>query len=443
MAIQLSDHFTYRRLLRFVLPSVGMLLFTSIYGVIDGLFVSNFAGKTAFAAVNLIMPFIMISAAVGFMLGTGGSALVSKTLGEGNREAANRYFSMIVTVAFLTGIFFSALGVIFIRPIAIFLGAEEGMLEYCVLYGRIVLSFNSVFTLQLMFQTFFVTAERPKLGFYYTVVAGVSNIMLDALFIIVFRWGVAGAALATGISQCIGGFLPFLYFIRKNPSLLRFVFVTPQLKPVLLACANGSSEMLGHISMSVVGMAYNFQLMKYAGENGVAAYGVLMYVNFIYVALFIGYAVGCAPIVGYHYGAGNRGELQNMLRKSMLLMFGSGAVLAFLAEVLAAPVASVFVGYDAALTEMTRHAFTICSLTFVLTGMNIYLSSFFTALNNGMISALISFFRVMVFQLLSVMLLPLWLGAGGIWWAVVVAEVCAFLISLGFLFAKKKQYGYM
>lgn len=443
MAIKLSDHFTYNKLIRFVLPSIGMMIFTSIYGVVDGLFVSNFAGKTAFAAINLIMPFLMVLGAVGFMLGAGGSALVSKTMGEGNKEKADGYFSMIVSVTFLSGIFFSILGCIFIRPIAAFLGADESMIESCVTYGRIVMSFNAAYMLQQLFQTFFVTAEKPKYGFYYTIAAGVTNMILDAVFVGVFRWGVAGAAVATGISQCIGGFLPLLYFMRKNSSRLRFHFTKLEILPILRACANGSSEMLSNISASIVGMAYNFQLMKYAGENGVAAYGVLMYVNFIFIAMFVGYAIGCAPIVGYNYGANNRDELKNMLKKSLTIMLIAGCVLTFAAEMLAAPIASIFVGYDATLMEMTKHAFFICSFTFILTGVNIFISSFFTALNNGAISAAVSFMRTLVFQLLSVLFLPILFGIEGIWSAIIVAEVCAFIISNIFLFAKRKKYGYM
>lgn len=443
MKIQLSDHFTYPKLLRFVLPSVGMMIFTSIYGVVDGLFVSNFVGKTPFAAVNLIMPFLMILGAVGFMLGAGGSALVAKTLGEGDRERANRYFSMIVIVTFGSGVFFSLLGFLFMRPIALLLGADERMLEACVLYGRTVIAFNAAFMLQLLFQTFFVTAEKPRLGFIYTLAAGVANMALDALFVGVFGWGVTGAAVATGISQCVGGLLPLLYFTRKNSSLLRFRMTKPEYKPVLRCCGNGSSEMLSSISGSLVGMAYNFQLMKYAGENGVAAYGVLMYVNFIFVAAFIGYTIGSSPIVGYHYGAGNQAELKNVLAKSMALMSVSGVAMTLLAELLAGPIASVFVGYDPELMQMTRHAFLIYSFSFILTGVNIFISSFFTALNNGGVSAVISFLRTLVFEMLAVMLLPLVLGMDGIWWAILVAEGCAFLFSIGFLVAKRNQYGYL
>ncbi|MCI5546553.1 MAG: MATE family efflux transporter [Clostridiales bacterium] len=443
MNIQLSDHFNYRRLFRFTLPSIVMMIFISIYGVVDGLFVSNFVGKTPFAAINLVMPFIMILGGVGFMIGTGGSALVSKTMGQNEPEKANRIFSMMIELTLLVGALLSIVGIVFIEPIARLFGASEAMLPECVLYGRIVLSFNAAFMLQNVFQAFLVTAERPHMGLYVTVAAGVTNMVLDALFIAVFKWGVAGAAIATGLSQCVGGLIPLIYFMRPNKSPLRLKLAALQLPPILQACANGSSELMSNISGSLVSIAYNAQLMKYAGENGVAAYGVLMYVQFIFVAIDVGYAVGCAPIVGYHYGAQNHGELKNMLRKSLFLMSISGVVLTLLAAALAAPLARLFVGYDQALFDMTRHAFRLFSLSFLLAGINIYVSSFFTALNNGAVSAIVSFLRTLVFQMLCVLVLPIFFGIDGIWWAMAVAEVFAFILSLSFLIVKRNKYHYM
>ena len=443
MNIQLSDHFNYRRLFRFTLPSIVMMIFTSIYGVVDGLFVSNFVGKTPFAAINLVMPFIMILGGVGFMIGTGGSALVSKTMGQNEPEKARRIFSMMIELTLLVGALLSIVGIVFIEPIAPLFGASEAMLPECVLYGRIVLAFNAAFMLQNVFQAFLVTAERPHMGLYVTVAAGVTNMVLDALFIAVFKWGVAGAAIATGLSQCVGGLIPLIYFMRPNKSPLRLKLAALQLPPILQACANGSSELMNNISGSLVSIAYNAQLMKYAGENGVAAYGVLMYVQFIFVAIDVGYAVGCAPIVGYHYGAQNHGELKNMLRKSLFLMSISGVMLTLLAAALAAPLARLFVGYDQALFDMTRHAFRLFSLSFLLAGINIYVSSFFTALNNGAVSAIVSFLRTLVFQMLCVLVLPIFLGIDGIWWATAVAEVFAFILSLSFLIGKRNKYHYM
>ncbi len=443
MKVQLSDHFTYKKLLRFVLPSVVMMVFTSIYGVVDGLFVSNFAGKTAFAAINLVMPFVMVLGGIGFMIGAGGTALVSKILGEGDRERANRCFSMMVLLTLILGVLLSVVGVLFMRPVARFLGATDGMMDDCVLYGRIVTGFTVTFMLQNVFQSFLIAAEKPHLGLAATVAAGVTNMALDALFVAGFGWGVAGAAVATGLSQCVGGLFPLIYFLRPNSSLLRLVKTGLDGRVLLKACANGSSELMNNISSSVVGMIYNFQLLRYIGEDGVSAYGVLMYVQFIFVAIDIGYAIGCAPVIGYHYGAGHPSELKNMLRKSTLLMGGTGIVMAVAAAALARPLALLFVGYDPTLCALTQHAFRLFSFAFLLAGFNIFVSSFFTALNNGAVSAAVSFLRTLVFQTASVLLLPELIGVDGIWWAITVAEVFAFVISLLFLFVKRKQYHYM
>ncbi|MCM1288372.1 MAG: MATE family efflux transporter [Clostridium sp.] len=442
-AIKLSDHFTYKKIFRFCLSPIIMMIFTSIYGVVDGLFVSNVVGKTPFAAINLVMPFLMILGGIGFMVGAGGSALVAKTIGEGEREDADRYFTMMIVFTAVLGVISSVIGIIFMRPIAILLHATEAMLEDCVVYGRIVLLFNTAFMLQSTFQTFLTTAEKPKLGLVVTVAAGVTNMALDALFIGVFKWGVAGAALATGVSQCVGGIIPLLYFLCPNDSLLRLRRTRLEAGVLLKACANGSSELMSNISTSLVSIVYNFQLLKYAGENGVAAYGVLMYVQFIFIAVFVGYTIGTAPVISYHYGAGNSTELKNMLKKSMILTSAAGVVMLALAQALAVSLAKIFVGYDAVLFDMTTHAFRLFSFSFVAAGVNIFASSFFTALNNGGISAVISFLRTLVFQVLSVLILPLVFGLDGIWWAIMVAEVLALVLSVSFLFAKRKRYGYM
>ena len=442
-SISLSDHFTYKKLLRFTLPSITMMVFTSIYCVVDGLFVSNFAGKTSFAAINLVMPFIMVLGGIGFMIGTGGTALVSKVLGEGDREKANRYFSMMIMLTAILGVILTVIGIVFIRPVAYFLRATDEMIDNCVTYGRIVIGFTVSFMLQNVFQSFLIAAEKPKLGLIATVAAGVTNMILDALFIAVFKWGVAGAAIATGISQCVGGIFPFIYFIRPNTSLLKLVKTKLELRPLINACANGSSELMSNISSSLVSMLYNWQLMNYVGEDGVSAYGVLMYVQFIFIAIYVGYAIGCAPIVGYHYGAQNDSELKNMLKKSTILMGGAGIVLTALAMALSAPLSKIFVGYDEGLYSLTMHAFKLFSFSFLLAGFNIFVSSFFTALNNGGISATVSFLRALVFQTASVIILPIFFDIDGIWWAITVAEVFAFIISLTFLIAKRKKYRYM
>ena len=441
--IRLSDHFTYGKLLCFTLPSMVMMVFTSIYGVVDGLFVSNFVGKTAFASVNLVMPFVMILGGMGFMIGTGGTALVSKILGEGDPENANRTFSMMVLFTLALGVVLSGIGIAFMGPVARFLGATDAMMADCVLYGRIVTGFTFAFMLQNVFQSFFIAAEKPKLGLKVTVAAGVTNMVLDALFIAVFKWGVAGAALATGLSQCVGGVLPLVYFLQPKTSLLRLSPTRLRIRPILAACGNGSSELMSNISSSLVSMLYNFQLMRLAGEDGVSTYGVLMYVQFIFISLFVGYSIGCAPVVGYHYGAQNHGELKNLLGKSALLMGGSGVVLTALAMALAQPMAHLFVGYDAGLFALTVHAFRLFAWSFLLAGFNIFTSGFFTALNNGAVSAAISFLRTLVLQSASVLILPVFFGVDGIWWAITVAEVFAFLISGMFLLLKRNKYHYM
>ncbi len=441
--IRLSDHFNLSRLMRFCLPSIIMMVFTSIYGVVDGYFVSNFVGKTAFAAVNLIMPFLMILGGVGFMVGTGGSALVAKCLGEKDDDKARRVFSMMIYLTLILGVTLSVLGIIFAEPMARFLGADESMLGNCVTYARTCLIFNTMFMLQNVFQSFLVTAEKPKLGLAVIVAAGCTNMVLDALFIAVFRWEVIGAALATGLSQTVGGFLPLLFFLRKdNGSKLRIVKTGMEIRPIVQACTNGASELMTNISSSIVSMLYNHQLIKLAGENGVSAYGVLMYVSFIFAAIYIGYSIGTAPIVGYNFGAQNHPEMKNILKKSVRLMLGTGVVMLGLAQLLAAPLAHVFVGYDHELFNMTVHAFRLFSFMFLFSGFNIFTSSFFTALNNGAISAAVSFLRTLVFQMAAVLILPVFFKLDGVWISVAFAEICAFVISIIFLVAKRKKYQY-
>ena len=443
MTIQLSEHFTYKKIFRFALPSIVMMVFTSIYGVVDGTFVSNFVGKTPFAAVNLVWPFLMILGAFGFMIGTGGSALVAKTLGENKKEDANRYFTMLITLVVILGVLLTIIGLIVLRPLSSALGASGQMLEDCVTYGRTLMIFNTAFMLQSVFQSLFITAEKPRLGLIMTVVAGLTNMVLDALFIAVFKWGLVGAALASGLSQCIGGILPLIYFLSsKNDTALKFVKTKLEGKVLLKACANGASELMTTVSSSLVSMLYNFQLMRLAGQNGIAAYGAVMYVEFAFIAVFIGYSIGTAPIVSYHYGSENHNEVKNMLQKSFKIMSILGITMMVLAQILASPLAKVFVGYDKQLFDMTVHGFRLFSFYFILAGINIYASSFFTALNNGMISAIISFSRTLGFETLAVIILPIFLQLDGVWLAITVAEICAFVISISFLIAKKEKYHY-
>ena len=444
MKIALSDHFTYKKLIKFTLPSIAMMIFTSIYGVVDGYFVSNFAGKTPFAAVNLIMPFLMIVATVGFMFGTGGTAIVAKTLGEGDRERANSYFSLFVYFAFALGVVFSLLGIAFIRPISVMLGAEGELLECCVIYGRIILLALPFYVLQLLFQSFFVTAEKPQLGLSVTVLSGITNMILDVLLVILLpmEYKLMGAALATAASQFVGGALPLLYFFRNNRSLLRLTQTRFMGSVLVSAAINGSSEFMSNISMCVVGMLYNLQLIKYAGENGIAAYGVMMYVSMIFAAAFIGYSIGTAPIFGYNWGAQRRAELSDLLKKSIVMIGVFGIFMVVAAELSARPLSLGFVGYDSELTTLTVSGFSIFALSFAFMGFAIFGSGFFTALGDGVTSAIISFLRTLVFQIAAVMLLPLVWGIDGIWYSIVVAEIMAVLLSFLFVKIKRKKYGY-
>ncbi|MDO5346762.1 MAG: MATE family efflux transporter [Lachnospiraceae bacterium] len=440
--IQLSDHFTYKRLLQFTFPSMIMMVFTSLYSVVDGFFVSNFVGKTPFAAVNFIMPVLMILGSIGFMFGSGGSALVSKTMGEGDMDRARRLFSLFVYSTVVCGVVISVISFIFIRPLAALMGAEGDMLNNCVTYARILLPSLPFFMLQFEFQSFFITAEKPQLGLVVTVVCGLANMVLDALFMAVFSWGLVGAAAATAISQMLGGAIPILYFSKSSSGVLRLTKTGLDGKALIKACTNGSSELMSNISMSIVSILYNFQLMKYAGENGIAAYGVLMYINLFFLAIFIGYSTGVAPIVSYHYGAENHSELKGLLKKSYMII-GVFAVAMFgLAELLAKPLAGIFVGYDKELMEMTTRAFMIYSFSFLFSGIAIYGSSFFTALNDGLTSALISFLRSLLFQVAAVMILPMIFGIDGIWFSVVAAELVAAVMTVLFIAAKKGKYHY-
>lgn len=442
MKIQLSDRFTYGKLFRFTLPSIVMMVFTSVYGVVDGFFVSNFVGKTPFAAVNFIMPFLMILGAVGFMFGTGGSALISRTMGEGDDAKAQRLFSLFVYASAACGVVIGALGLLFIRPVAAWLGAEGEMLENCVLYGRVILPALPALMLQYEFQSFFITAEKPHLGLAVTVAAGMMNMVLDALFTAVLPWGLAGAAAATAASQVVGGVVPLLYFGRGNTSRLRLCKTSFDGKALLKACTNGSSELMSNISMSIVSMLYNAQLIRYAGEDGIAAYGVLMYVNMIFLAIFIGYSTGVAPVVGYHFGADNQDELKSLRRKSTVIILASSVAMLALALALARPLSAVFVGYDPGLLAMTVDGFGIYSFSFLFAGIAIFGSAFFTALNDGLTSALISFLRTLVFQVAAVLLFPLIWGIDGIWLSIVAAEVMAAVVTAAFLLGKRKKFHY-
>lgn len=441
--IRLSDHFSLRRLLRYALPSIAMMIFSSIYGIVDGFFVSNYVGKMAFTAVNLIYPFLIILGSIGFMFGTGGAALISKTMGEKNIKKAKETFSLIIFTSVVLGIILSILGIIFLPQIASLLGAKDEVLTDCILYGKIILISLPFYILQYEFQCLFSTAGKPKFGLIVTVISGMSNIIFDYLLVVVFSLGLFGAAIATMISQVVGGVIPLIYFFSKNKSLLHFVKFKFDIKSLLKVCSNGSSEFLSNVSSSLISILYNLQLLKYASENGVAAYGVLMYVSMIFQAIFIGYSIGVSPIVGYHYGAKNTSELKNVFTKSMIVIFITAIIMFICGELLSEPISKIFVNYDDELLQITKNAFRIFSFSFLLSGMSIYGSSFFTSLNNGLISALISFLRTVVFQASAVMILPIFLKLNGIWLSIVVAELMSFIITFTFLIMKRKKYQYI
>ncbi|MDE6540218.1 MAG: MATE family efflux transporter [Ruminococcus sp.] len=449
MKIQISEHFTTKKLLTFCLPSIIMMVFTSVYGVVDGLFVSNYAGDTAFASVNFIMPLLMAFGSLGFMFGTGGSAIVAKTFGEGKKELANQYFTMIIYANIIVGVALAIIGFIFLKPATLLMGASEEMLDYCLKYGRILICVVPFFMLQNVFQSFFITAGKPDTGLKISILSGVTNMVFDFLFIGVFKWGVTGAALATALCQIVGAVIPLFYFSSKNDSLLHFIKFKFNKTVIFRTCTNGSSELMTNISMSLVNMLYNGQLMKYAikagrdGKDCVSAYGVIMYVSFIFVSIFIGLSIGSASIVSYNYGAKNSDELKNIFRKCLTIISFIAVAMVILSQAIANPLAKIFVGYKPELFDLTVHAFRIYAISFMLAGFNIYGSSFFTALNNGVVSAIISFLRTLLFQIVMVMLIPLIFGLDGIWSSIILAELLALFVTVFFIFSNRKKYGYM
>ncbi len=443
MQIKLSDHFTYDKLIRFTLPSIFMMIFTSIYGMVDGFFISNFVGKTAFASVNLIMPYLQILGGFGAMIGVGGSALVAKTFGEGDVHRGQRYFTMMMYLMFGSSILLTGVGIAILRPVAYLFGATDAMIGDVMTYGTVCLCFNVAQHAQYTLQSYMIVAEKPKFAMSVIIMAGVTNMILDYVFMAFFGLGVAGAALATGLSQCVGGGVPFIWFISKrNKSDVRLCKTKFEVKPVVKACINGSSEMMTSISASVTGVLYNMQLMKYAGEDGVAAYGVVMYASFIFIGIFMGYSSGSSPVMGFHYGAANHKEMKNILKKSMIMLSSSAVILTTLALILARTIASIFVGYDAALLEMTVRAFRICAIPFLVMWFNMYASSFFTALNDGAVSAAISFVRSLILPVVCILVLPEIWQLDGVWYALDASEILSTVVSLGFMLGMRKKYHY-
>ena len=443
----LSDHFTYRKIFRMTIAPILMMIFTSLYVVVDGLFIANFVGKDAYAGENLIFPIIMIIGGIGFMFGTGGSALSAKLLGEGKKEEANQVFSMLLVFTFLVGIIVSIGGYFLVETFAhgmasITEDATDEMVKEAITYGKILIIGQAIFMLQNYFQSFLLVDERSRLGFIATLCAGIGNIILDFLFIVVFKLGVAGAALGTISGYFVGAIIPFIHFIKNKNGLIEFKLTRFKARPILKSCFNGSSEFVNNISSSIVGIVFNIQLLKFMGQNGVAAYGTIAYVSFLFVSIFIGYSIGMAPVISFNYGAENHDELKNVLRKSLIIIFIMELFMVLISFTCARPLAMLFSSGNNDLEELTINALRICSLAFIFTGIGIFTSSFFTALNNGALSALNAFMRTLVFQIAFILLLPLIFGASGIWWAIIFADCAAFILAIACLIWKRKQYHY-
>ncbi|MBP5505268.1 MAG: MATE family efflux transporter [Bacteroidales bacterium] len=443
MKVALDGHYGYRRLVISSLPSIGMMLVGSIYSVVDGLFVSNVVGTTAFAALNVIWPAVMLVGALGLMVGTGGSALIGKTMGEGDREQASEIFSMLIKFIIVLSVVFMVPMLLLMEPLARALGAEGEMVRQCVIYGSICTLGLPAFMLQMAFQSFYMTAEKPHLGTMMSVVCAVTNMALDALFILVFRWGLAGAAAASMLACCVGGGFPLWYFSsKKNDSSLRLTRSRLERAPILKTCSNGLSEYVGNISFNVLAICYNLQLLRMMGENGVAAYSVLLYYSYIFAAVFFGYNITVTPVIGFNYGAGDKKELKSLLRHSWTLLLALGILITLVSELSAGSVARLFVGYDAELTALTVRALRISMASFVMVGVNLFVSAWFTGLGNGKVSAALAFIRNLVLELGFVFLLPAIFGPDGIWQAVNAAEVCCLALSVILILRYRKRYGY-
>ena len=443
MEIALHGHYGYRRLAVSSVPSILMMLVESIYGVVDGLFVSNFVGTSAFAALNIIWPAVMLVGALGLMVGTGGSALVSKTMGVGDPARAGAVFSMLVRFTVILSLVFMVPLLAFMEPLARLLGAEGETVRLCVVYGSICTLGLPTYMLQLCFQSFYMTAERPQLGTVMSLVGAVTNMVLDALFIVVFKWGLAGAAAATTLASCVSGIFPLWYFSsRRNRSSLRLVRTRFEREPLLKACSNGLSEYVGNISWNVLAICYNLQLLRMMGEAGVAAYAVLLYYGYIFAAVFFGFNISVTPIIGYNYGAGDKAELKSLLRHSVTLLLALGFLMMLVSELSAGPAARLFVGYDPELSALTKHAIRLYMLSFFIAGFNLFISAWFTGLGNGKVSATVSFTRNLVFELGFVFLLPALLGPDGIWLAVDAADVCCCILGVVLVLAFRRRYGY-
>ena len=440
--IQLSDHFDYKTLLKFTVPSVLMMVISSVYSIVDGLFVSNFAGSDGFAAVNLMMPIAMMISCIGFMAGAGGSALISKTLGEQKNDEARNQFSLIIYIILALSVVIGIAVFLFIPQIAAMMGAEGVIYTNCVIYGRILIAALPAFMLQILFQNFLVVAERPKMGMIIAISSGVTNIVLDALFVAGFRWGVGGAAAATVLGQVIGGLVPLAYFMMKKNHLLWFTKTKFHVETIKRTCSNGFSAFINNASMSLVGIVFNLRLMALMGSDGVVAYGVVMYVTYIISGVFMGYSTGISPVFSYNLGAGNKDEIKELFKKSLVSISVAAVILVALVMIFARNLAAIFVSYDDNLMTLTTEAIRLYNISFLIAGFNIFAAAFFAALNNGAVSGVLSLSRTLVFQLGCLFILPALMGSKGIWLSVTAAEIFAVLAALYFVAKNKGKYQY-
>ena len=438
--IKLSDHFSCAKLLLFAIPTIGMIMISITYDVVDGYFVSNYIGKTAFSAVNIIYPFQLLLSMVGYMFGSGGSALIAAELGDGNQQNARLYFTAIIKAAAAIGVVLAVAGVLLLRPVAVMIGATPEILEYGLPYGRTLFLFLPIMILGYTFQSILITAEKPKLGLYISLGNLFSNALLDWLFVAVFKWGMVGAAVATGIGACLNGLVPLIYFARPNSSPLHFCKGRVQVKPLLKACGNGSSEMVNDMSTSLIFVLYNYQLLRMLGEDGVAAYGVTVFVEGIFAAVFYGLAMQATSIVGYHFGAKNYPELKSLLKNGIILNFISGILMFVLAQVSAPLISRIYVGYDETVYRLSVHAMRMYAFAFLLQGFNEYASAYFTGLNNGLVSGILAFTRTFLIQTVMILVLPLLLGTDGLWLAQAATEVFAAVIAIVFFITRKHEY---
>ena len=419
-----------------------MMLFTSMYGVVDGLYLSHFSGKEAFAAITLIIPLPLLIGAWAYMIGAGGSAVIAKAIASDRQKDANEYFSFLVLISVLGSILLAGIGEIFLEPCAKLLGANDEMLPFCMTYGRILIAAVPLYVLQNVFQSFLTVAEHPKIGLAINLVSAFLNMALNFVFIRITNEVVTAVALATVVSQFVGGITPFVFFVRSKSTTLRFG--RPHMPMSLLGpvFANGVSEFVSEIFHPLASVMYNYKLMELTGLNGVAAYGVLMNVGFLFGSVFLGFAVGSAPLFTYKYEREDHDELHSLFIKSTISVVLMGFLLYGVACMIEGPFAAEFFGGDELLITMTEEAFALHSLSYMVMGLAVFASAFFTAIHDSRVSFLISFLRTLLFEVLAILLLPMLFDLNGVWAASLTSEVLTLLVTVGLLISKKEKYQY-